>query len=202
MGLYTLDEHGFYGKKFVPVHNKYPNKVMIAFTGRDGSFKFASRLAEYYSGIGITCVAVCYWNISGLPLEMINVPIDSIEQAALQLQKEGYEKIGVCGISKGGELALLSGSLISEITSVIAQLFNSFNQLYKSYLQGIGHEKFVLTISCCISLASISWFVLLTRKYGLAGVYMGLIFNYGIYAVVYWAKLKYKVVKVSITCKV
>jgi len=117
---YNIETDGFYGIKFCPIENKYPNKVIITFTGSDGSFKLACKMAQYFSGIGITSLAVAYWKVKGLPNAFVKVPLESIENAIRHLKKEGFEKIGVCGVSKGGELALLSGSMFNEINGVIA----------------------------------------------------------------------------------
>lgn len=117
---YTIKEYGFHGTKFSPKENKYPNKVIITFTGSDGSFKLACKMAKYFNNIGITSVALAYWKVKGLPKEFIGVPLESVENAAKLLREEGFQKIGVCGVSKGGELSLLAGSMLSEINGVIA----------------------------------------------------------------------------------
>lgn len=117
---YTVKNDGFFGVKYSPESNKHPNKAIIAFTGSDGDFKLACKMGEYFSSIGITSIALAYWKVKGLPNKMVSIPIESIENAVHYLKNQGFEKIGVCGISKGAELALLSGSLFKEISGVIA----------------------------------------------------------------------------------
>jgi esterase/lipase len=117
---YTVENDGFFGKKYSPENNKYPNKAIITLSGSDGSFNLACKMAKYFSSIGITSISLAYWKGKGLPNEIVSVPIESVENAVHYLKTQGFEKIGVCGISKGGELALLSGSLLNEINGVIA----------------------------------------------------------------------------------
>ncbi len=117
---YTVENDGFFGRKYSPENNKYPNKAIITLSGSDGSFKFSCKMAKYFSSIGITSIALAYWKGKGLPNKIVSVPIESVENAVQFLKTQGFEKIGVCGISKGGELALLSGSLLNEINGVIA----------------------------------------------------------------------------------
>lgn len=56
----------------------------------------------------------------GLPAELVEVPVESVERACAFLRGCGYERIGVYGISKGGELALLAASLMTELTCAVA----------------------------------------------------------------------------------
>jgi len=46
--------------------------------------------------------------------------VDPFEKAVAWLKNQGYEKIYIYGISKGGELALLAASMIPDINGVIA----------------------------------------------------------------------------------
>ncbi|MEG2204157.1 MAG: acyl-CoA thioester hydrolase/BAAT C-terminal domain-containing protein, partial [Oscillospiraceae bacterium] len=130
MENYTLDSHGFFGKRYPPSENRYPDKAVLAMIGSNGDFSHACRLAEYFSGIGVTAIALAYWNADGLPKEMVKLPLEGVEYAARYLKECGFSKIGVCGISKGGELALLAASMFHEINGVIA--------ISPSYAAGIG----------------------------------------------------------------
>ncbi|MEG1620341.1 MAG: acyl-CoA thioester hydrolase/BAAT C-terminal domain-containing protein [Oscillospiraceae bacterium] len=120
MENFTIENDGFFGKSFIPTDNKYPEKAMIAFIGSNGDFANACKLGEYFSNLGLTSIAIAYWNVESLPKVMTNLPLESVENAAKYLKSKGFSKIGVCGISKGGELALLSASMFHEINGVIA----------------------------------------------------------------------------------
>ncbi|HJB17039.1 MAG TPA: hypothetical protein IAA05_13550 [Candidatus Blautia excrementipullorum] len=69
---------------------------------------------------GIAALGICYWNVDGLPKELVRVPVDPFEKAILWLKNRGYEKIIMYGISKGAELALLCASLMPDICGVVA----------------------------------------------------------------------------------
>ncbi|MGG7142160.1 MATE family efflux transporter [Clostridium nigeriense] len=75
------------------------------------------------------------------------------------------------------------------ILVILVQVFNIFHQIYKSYLQGINNEGFVLKFTSFISIISISWIILLSIKFSLIGVYIGLCINNLIFAVVYHFKI-------------
>lgn len=55
----------------------------------------------------------------GLPKQFSKVPIDSLEAAAKRLHDMGYKKVGLWGISKGAELALLAGSLLPGLVNAV-----------------------------------------------------------------------------------
>lgn len=73
---------------------------------------------------------------------------------------------------------------------IIAQLVNIFYQIYKSYLQGTGHEKFVFMTSIVVSLLSLLWVYLLSKTVGIGGIYIGLCMNYMVLALMYFVKFK------------
>ncbi len=116
---YSLNKNGFYGKMFYP-KNSSKKCVCIAFTGSDGNFDMACMYAEYFQSIGLPTLAVAYWKQKGLPMIFKGIPIESIKNAIDHLKREGYEKVIVSGISKGGELSLLAGSLLNGIDGIIA----------------------------------------------------------------------------------
>lgn len=86
------------------------------------------------------------------------------------------------------------------ILVILVQVFNIFHQIYKSYLQGINNEGFVLKFTSFISIMSISWIALLSMKLGLIGIYIGLCTNNLIFAVVY--NLKINRIKSNLSNKV
>lgn len=75
------------------------------------------------------------------------------------------------------------------ILVILMQVFNIFHQIYKSYLQGLNNERFVLKFTGFISTISISWILLLSMKFNLIGVYIGLCINNLIFTVVYLLKI-------------
>ena len=117
---FTVKADGFFGEMYKPARDEFPGKVLICFSGSDGRFDFAQRLAEKFSARGLTTLALAYVFQEGLPSEFGRVPIDTLEAAVKRMHALGYEKAALWGISKGGELALTAGSLIPEVGAVVA----------------------------------------------------------------------------------
>ena len=89
--------------------------------------------------------------------------------------------------SKDEKLILIVTKIF--ILVILLQVFNIFHQIYKSYLQGINNESFVLKFTGFISIVSILWIILLSMKFGLIGIYIGLCINNLIFSVVYHFKI-------------
>jgi dienelactone hydrolase len=68
-------------------------------------------------------LALAYFGLEGLPDELERVPLEYVDHGLtyLRLQQQvDIERIGVVGVSKGGELALLMASMRPEIHAVAA----------------------------------------------------------------------------------
>ncbi len=116
---YRMKPDGFHGELFRPKRDKYPGKVLICFSGSDGSFALTQRLAQVFQSRGLTALALAYVMEDGLPKQFYHVPIDPLEAAAKRLHDMGYEKVGLWGISKGAELALTAGSLLPGLVNAV-----------------------------------------------------------------------------------
>jgi dienelactone hydrolase len=80
-------------------------------------------MAEILARRGFVAMAVAYVGVEGLPTELERVPLEYVEHALtwLRLQPDvDPERVGVGGVSKGSELALLIASLRPEIHAVAA----------------------------------------------------------------------------------
>lgn len=110
---------GFHGELFCPAKDEYPGRVLVCFSGSDGSFELAQKLASVFQGRGLTALALAYVKEDGLPDRFYHVPIDTLETAARRLHRMGYEKVGLWGISKGAELSLLAGSLLPGLVNAV-----------------------------------------------------------------------------------
>lgn len=109
----------FFGELFLPEEDKYPEKALICFSGSDGGIELARTLAGVFQAHGLTTLALAYVMEEGLPKQFSKVPIDSLEAAAKRLHDMGYKKVGLWGISKGAELALLAGSLLPGLVNAV-----------------------------------------------------------------------------------
>lgn len=118
---FRMKTDGFHAELFRPQRDEYPGKALICFGGSDGNFELARALAAVFQERGLTTLALGYVMEEGLPTQFYRVPIDPLEAAVKRLHKMGYEKVGLWGISKGAELALLTGSLLpGAVNAVVA----------------------------------------------------------------------------------
>lgn len=117
--IFHVKTDGFYGELFLPQEDKYPKKVLICFSGSDGGVELARALAEVFQAHGLTTLALAYALGEDLPQQFARVPVDFLEAAAKRLHDMGYEKVGLWGISKGAELALLAGSLLPGLVNAV-----------------------------------------------------------------------------------
>ena len=115
----TVEKEGFSGI-LMPYEDK-KDKVMIVITGSNGGIRLAKQCAAFYSRYKMPALAVALFGTKGTPEALDRIPLEYIENAIEWLRKLGYRKIGIDGISKGSELALLSASMFSELSCVIAR---------------------------------------------------------------------------------
>lgn len=116
---YYMKNDGFHGELFRPAQDNYPGRVLICFSGSDGRFELSRMLAAVFQEHGLTALALAYVMEEGLPTQFYRVPIDPLERAAKRLHEMGYEKVGLWGISKGAELALIAGSLLPGLINAV-----------------------------------------------------------------------------------
>lgn len=112
---YHVKTDGFHGELFFPSEDKYPGKALICFSG----IKLSKVLAKVFQDQGLTTLALAYVVGEDLPKQFSCIPVDFIGAAAKRLHDMGYHKVGLCGISKGAELALLAGSLLPELVNAV-----------------------------------------------------------------------------------
>ena len=88
--LFRMKTDGVHAELFCPAQDVYPGKVLICFTGSDGRFELARKLAEVFQSNGLTALALAYVMEEGLPNCFYHVPIDPLEAAAKRLHDMGY----------------------------------------------------------------------------------------------------------------
>lgn len=94
--------------------------ALLVLGGAGVPYKFTKDEAESFAGLGYTALAVGYYEVPDAPKTCVKVPVEYVEKAVRYLYKKGFRKIVAIGISKGAELALVSASLLPEISGVIA----------------------------------------------------------------------------------
>lgn len=119
---FTVEKDGFYGELYISTDKVFKEKCIIAFGGSEGSFLLTQLCADRFKEAGISVMAIAYHGKNGLPDILKNQPVDVIENSAKYLLNNGYKKVGVWGISMGGCLALLAGSLMPELISCVVAI--------------------------------------------------------------------------------
>lgn len=117
---FQVERDGFYGSWFEPATPRFPGKSMIVCTGGDGVYRAAQGVAECFRQAGMPAMALAYWNAPGTPKEDVSCPVEYVQRAARWIQENRQLRCGMWGISLGGEYALLCGSLLPELSCVVA----------------------------------------------------------------------------------
>lgn len=116
----VLSEQGLVGTLYHPkAAGRYPGVLILS--GSDGSLRpnQAAVLASY----GYAALSLVYFNAPELPDTLAHIPLEYFEKAIAWLQEQSFvnaEKIGVIGLSRGGELSLLLGATFPAIKAVVA----------------------------------------------------------------------------------
>lgn len=117
---FSMAEHGFFGAFYPASETPFPEKCLIVLGGSSGSFSLTQRVAEHVVDAGFSALAIAYHGALGLPKFPLEQPVDVVEAAATYAKERlGYQQIGLWGISMGGGLALLAGSLLPELVSCV-----------------------------------------------------------------------------------
>lgn len=113
-------QYGFDAELYLSERPWDEQKVVIVCGGSDGDFSLTKKLAKNLCNQGIHTLALKYINAPGLPKHTIEAPVETAIKAVNYLKSSGYHKIGIYGISSGGEYALIAATYTTDITNVIA----------------------------------------------------------------------------------
>lgn len=112
-------EDGLVGYLFTPdAEGTHPALLVLGGSGGGIDSAKAAMLASH----GYVTLALDYFGDPPLPAELVEIPLEYFKTAIDWLQAQenvDAEKIGVVGVSRGGELALLLGATYPEITAVV-----------------------------------------------------------------------------------
>ena len=111
----------FVGTLCMPPDDSGKHPAMILLGGSEGGDSF-SRLAPLFAAHGYVTASLAYFGAPALPPVLVNVPVETVGSAvnALDARPDVNGKIGILGISRGGELSLLAASTYSQIKAVVA----------------------------------------------------------------------------------
>jgi dienelactone hydrolase len=89
-----------------------PFPAVLVFGGSEGGTGSGEFGAMYLASLGVAALGVGYFGATGLPDELVDVPLEILEEDLAFLANDpriDAERIAVMGGSRGGELALLLG---------------------------------------------------------------------------------------------
>lgn len=104
--------------------------AVIVVGGSDGGISpYTDLLASMLAAHGYATLALAYFNIGTLPTKLSQIPLEYFGDAIAWLQEQpgiDPERIGIVGVSRGGELALLLGSKYAEIKAVVSYVGSGY----------------------------------------------------------------------------
>ena len=111
------------------------DKVVITMSGSEGGLEHAGKLAKYLQDNGIPALAFGYFKTKHSLKSLNKIELENIKAAIEWLKKQGYEKIGIEGCSKGAEYAAAAAIAYPELSFVILKI--------PSWFYGEGMDKTV-----------------------------------------------------------
>lgn len=115
-------EDGLVGRLFTPPGGAQ-GRALLVVGGSNGGLSWSQEVAALLAAHGHTALALAYFGLPTLPATLDRVPLEYFERALAWLAaRPGVDgqRIGVCGVSRGGELALLLGATFPSIRAVVA----------------------------------------------------------------------------------
>lgn len=115
----VLNQDGLVGVLFTPA-TEGPHPAVVVLNGSGGGINEAR--AALFASRGYAALALGYFGAPGLPDYLSNIPLEYFERALHWLKdsaKPADDFIAVSGHSRGGELALLLGSLYPHLVSAV-----------------------------------------------------------------------------------
>lgn len=102
--------------------------AVLALGGSEGGEGGGKRAAEMLAEHGYGVLALAYFRAPGLPQTLQNVPLEYFDRAIAWLTRQSLvdrKRIGLYGISIGGETALVVGARHPELKAIVAAVPSS-----------------------------------------------------------------------------
>lgn len=115
-------EDGLVGRMFVPA-DPGPHPAVLVVGGSNGGMAWSSEMAALLASHGYAALALAYFAAEGLPPTLDRIPLEYFGTALKWLAAHpgvDADRIGVSGVSRGGELALLLGATFPTVRAVVA----------------------------------------------------------------------------------
>lgn len=95
------------------------DKVMIVMSGSDGGLGHAGKLARFLADHGIPALAFALFHTKHTGRNLDRIPVERVGETIAWLRAQGYQKIGIEGVSKGTEYTLAAAIRYPELSCVI-----------------------------------------------------------------------------------
>ena len=129
-----LEQDGLYGFLYSP-DSEGPHPGVIILGGSNGGLY--EWLAQAFASNGFAALTLAYFGYRDLPRELVEIPLEYVHQAAVWMKNQKMVKknaLGVVGGSKGGEMALLLGTVYDDFKAIVAWVPSGY------VWQGISHD--------------------------------------------------------------
>jgi len=137
-------DRGLFARLFLPADHRGRGPAIIALGGSEGGIRGGDSLGRRLVQEGYVVLAVCYFACEGQPPALQEVPLETFEKALDWLRgrpEVDASRLGIIGISKGAEAALLTASRRNELRAVVAGVPSSV------VWQGINAADWSATLS-------------------------------------------------------
>ncbi|MDO4651005.1 MAG: acyl-CoA thioester hydrolase/BAAT C-terminal domain-containing protein [Eubacteriales bacterium] len=131
MKKYNVKEHGFEGV-LIEAGGNAEKKCMILNLMFAPHSVMMKKTEQWLAGNDISVLSLASWGTKQTVPDENLVPLDYLFNAVNCLKKNGYEKIGVVGLSMGAVMSLYGAALCSDITLTIA--ISGFDMLFEGVL--------------------------------------------------------------------
>jgi dienelactone hydrolase len=121
----AVDEDGVVGRVHLPPGDELPGLVLVG--GSDGGLGGPAH-APLLANHGAAALSIAYWGYPGVPDALHDIDVEVVGRACDWLRKQPGvrdERPTVLGISRGGELALLSGTLMPDRVGSVVSVVGS-----------------------------------------------------------------------------
>lgn len=121
----AVTEDGLVGALFLPPSSK-PLPIIVTLSGSNGGL--SEHRAQLLASHGFAVLALAYFGVEGLPTTLENIPIEYFEKGFNWIKKQpnlDSKRMAIYGVSRGGELSLILGTLFPDSFQAIAAVVPS-----------------------------------------------------------------------------
>ena len=118
------------------------SSAVLLLGGSSGGIGWQDEMSAKLSERGFVALALAYFGMDSLPKELERIPLEYFDHALAWLRAQPYvdpSRIGIGGVSKGGELALLIASRHPEVRGVA--VFVPSGMVFQSIAKGFPHTS-------------------------------------------------------------